>query len=154
MMTYSIAEKVKSGFTLLELMIAIAIIGILAAIGVPAYNNYAIKARASELLTAAAPYQLGVDEWVETTGAAPGFANYPNAVTLAPANPGSNVAQIKVLGTGVVTVTGTPATGNNGGATAITLTPTVNGDGSISWACTSTCAGCTPGSSFAPATCH
>ena len=56
----------QAGFTLIELLIVVAIIGILAAIAVPSYQNYTRKAKFSEVVSAVAPYKLGVETcWQE-----------------------------------------------------------------------------------------
>jgi type IV pilus assembly protein PilA len=54
-------KKVQQGFTLIELMIVVAIIGILAAIAIPAYQNYTLKAKFTEIVNATAPIKLAID---------------------------------------------------------------------------------------------
>ncbi|HLD14352.1 MAG TPA: prepilin-type N-terminal cleavage/methylation domain-containing protein [Burkholderiales bacterium] len=55
-------KALQKGFTLIELMIVVAIIGILAAIAIPAYQNYTKKAKFTEVVLATAPYKLGVED--------------------------------------------------------------------------------------------
>ena len=70
-----LAKKLQSGFTLIELMIVIAIIGILAAIAIPAYQNYTIRAQVTEGLTLADAWKTAVAEYYANTGAWPTQAN-------------------------------------------------------------------------------
>lgn len=120
----------QKGFTLIELMIVVAIVGILAAIAIPAYQDYTIRARVTEGLNLASAAKLAVSETAQSNGgtlpATAAAAGYTAPAATA------NVASIGVVN-GIITITYTAAAGNG----TILLTPTVvAGTGEITWSCT------------------
>jgi prepilin-type N-terminal cleavage/methylation domain-containing protein len=131
--------KNTKGFTLIELMIVIAILGILMAIAIPAYNDYLARARASEAIYAAAPYKLGVSEYYISNGTWPGNLG-DIGVTFAST---TYVASITAGGSGVFTLAA-QNTNCDGGDPSFTFTPTAAGNRNVAWACTSTIDSCSP----------
>ena len=124
--------KKQQGFTLIELMIVVAIIGILAAIAIPAYQDYTIRAQVSEGLNLSAGAKAAVTEFFQDQGAMP--ADNATAGLEAAANiTGKYVQSVTVAGGQITVLYGGDANANIGGAT-LTLTPQPN-LGSVEWNC-------------------
>ncbi len=126
-------RKATTGFTLIEIMIVIGIIGILAAIAIPAYNYYLIRSRVSELINASSVAKAGVTEYRLSKGVMP-TSNSLSGVTSITTN---YVSSISVGANGVITVRGNQTNLGTGGAISIILTPTYS-NGAIRWTCRST----------------
>jgi type IV pilus assembly protein PilA len=129
-------KKVQQGFTLIELMIVVAIIGILAAIAIPAYQDYTIRAQVSEGLSLASGAKAAVSESFMDRGGMP--ANNTIAGIAQPATINGKYVTSVTVAAGVVGVLygGTSANSNITGA-ILNLTPTsAVGAGSVVWACT------------------
>jgi type IV pilus assembly protein PilA len=126
--------KLQKGFTLIELMIVVAIIGILAAIAIPAYQDYTIRAQVSEGLNLAAAAKAAVAESFLNTGKAPATRLAAGMSAAATETSGKYVTQVEVT-TGVIEVKyGNEANAQIAGKT-LQIGPYTTPDNSVAWRC-------------------
>ena len=142
----SLKKTAQKGFTLIELMIVVAIIGILAAVALPAYKDYTVRAQVAELFSLAGAAKNAVAEYQQNTGSLPATAadaNYSGAK-------GKYTSSVDIA-TGIVTATaGVDAHADITGKTLV-MTPTADATtGVLSWSCS----GGTIDAKYLPTACH
>ena len=142
------SRQLQKGFTLIELMIVVAIIGILAAVALPAYQDYTKRARVTEGFNLAASLKTGVADFFASNNA---FPSTNASVGVNGTVSGASVSDVQIGANGVITITynGTVATSSS--AAAIALVPTT-GSAGITWSCNGT--GSTLPAAIRPANCR
>ena len=137
-------KSFQKGFTLIELMIVVAIIGILAAVALPAYQDYTVRAKVSELILAASGARTAIAEKFALDPQS--TASMGSGVTITVVG---KLATADVSDDGIIVVTGSTASTSTGQAVTLTVTPTADTTtGTLTWSCAGTPA------NYMPATCR
>ena len=124
-------KKVQKGFTLIELMIVVAIIGILAAIAIPAYQNYTIRAQVTEGLTLGDGWKTAISEYYANTG------NWPTQTNLTGTcnSVGKYESMVTVAASGVIEVTYGGQANSKINGCILDIVPYTNANNDVLWRC-------------------
>lgn len=134
-------KHIQKGFTLIELMIVVAIIGILAAVALPAYQDYTVRAKVSEVVLAAGSGKTPVAEWYMVKGTMAGSAD-----VVLESQSSKYVSSLTYDGAGVITATA--AGDSNITNSTITMTAGLASGSVLNWTCSGSIA-----AKYKPASC-
>jgi len=124
-------KSTQKGFTLIELMIVVAIIGILAAIAIPAYQDYTVRAQVTEGMNLASPVETGIAEYFANTGS---FPTAMSSVGISSTPSGKYVSAVTITSGAIVVTYGNQANSNVATKT-LGLTPYTDANNDIIWVC-------------------
>jgi type IV pilus assembly protein PilA len=127
--------KKQAGFTLIELMIVVAIIGILAAIAIPAYQDYTIRSQVTEGLSLAGAAKAAVAETFSNTGSAPANRTAAGMSANAADTSGKYVSSVEVTNGVIIVTYGGTEVNSKIANQQLRLTPFVTADQSVAWQC-------------------
>ena len=155
-------RTLQTGFTLIELMIVVAIIGILAAVALPAYQDYTVRAKTSEVILATGTCRTVITEWVQTQPSMPAAANGFGCESTTPSS--KYVASIQTTTAGLITIVSQGVANSNAATPAIggviTMKPSSSGGAATTsgasverWTCGDTADGTTVATKYLPASC-